>query len=588
MEPREGRTRGKTEMRDSSPLFIRRSESRGSIHGGCSAGEKDFSPLAWHRSYKGIPETARPSTAPVETESTYEPSRRRRYPGPARAASSLDSPDSSVPDQSPPYGADLPRKEAEGYDRSTPESVGRLLWETGVFDGLERADKSTSDENPRLEVPTGRSPRHQGTETRLRKGARCADKSETAAFPGVGERLASKFSHVQADGARKTNPRESEDGPEDHVRPARLQSPRLATTQAAVITAVAGAPVDRSKIALMAHIPVYCHQECQTDPPQPVPQKPAYVEAGTQTTASPTRDCQRCLVFGGAPSSPIQSHGSVEELLELERPQDVSGSSNWALDDADPGTFHIYSPDKDEETLSQLASERHQTHPAFQGHLGLEAQPRLCPGHDGVEKSAPLPWRRPDLNFVGHDATALSFVTPMENGIYAEETPHYPWGHEGRATNQRACFDTSHDDTHPIHRFVNRETKTYRPYPVRYRSDRAAAVRPSNKDEVVAHPHRPTLGAHVGESYFYSQDVQCPSEQPPKPSRPGIRSPAHNDVPLCECNMAGYAQDENQINMNGPSHLLDQRQIAQHDLEQAQIEADWRSRQLELARRYGY
>ena len=596
MEPQEERTKRRRAMRDSSPPFVPRSESGDSIPGGYSGDKNAVYPPVWQQSDNRILATARPSTAPVDVESAYEPPRRRGHHEPARATTSLDSRGFPAPDRSPPYDAEPLCKEAEGYDRLTPESVGRLLWETGVFDGLEGARRSTPDNHRRLEQPTGRdSPQQQGTETRVHERARCADEPAMATLPGAGEdpRFEPPPGHrtaAQADGARKIHPETSENSPEVRVGPVYLQGTDLSTTRAAVGIAVGETLVDRTKIALMAHIPVYSHQECQTDFPRPVPQKPTYVQASTQTPAFPTQHCRRYQVSGDARYSPTQGHCSAEELFVAGEPQYVSDGSSWVLDDADPGRFRSYSPDRHEEMLFQPANEHHQAHPAFHGPVEHEAHPGLCARYDGAEQSIPLPRRQAMPHFNGRNATASSFVTAMENGILDAHTPHYPWGYDGyHVEGQGEDFEMTDDGAVPIHRHVDEETRTYHPHPVHYRTARTAAVQPPNQGEFVARPQRPAFGAHVEEPYPYTQDIRHAPEQPPGPSRPGISSAAQNNVPRLECNMSGYTQDENQINTSGPSHLpARHRHRVDEDLEQAHIEAHWRERQLGFARRYGY
>lgn len=595
-EPPGSLRRGKGGMRGSSPVFVPRSESSEPMRGQYSEEKKAMHPQAWEQSDVSILVAPRPRTAPVEAGTICEPPRRRGQHAPARARPSLDSRSFSAPDRSSPHGAKSPRKEVEDYIGSTPEAIRRLLWETGVFDGVEHASHSTTDVHQPLGRPGGRaSPPYQGTVAPTRERVQCADKSTMATLPGAGDYSALRPSSgpqaiAKADRTHETDAAIAEYRPQDRVEPFHRRVPDLTTVHTAVIASAGDGFVDRTKIALMAHIPVYCHQESQTESPWQMPQNPAYTHAGTQTTASPTHYCGRGPVTEDARFSPVQRHISTEGLSLSGELLTYGDSPIWEPDDADSRIFPNHLPYREDEVLSRFTSGCHQAHPTFQQQTSLESQGQLHTKRNGFEGPIPLPHPQTPCQPDGPDA--LSFVTSMENDTALDEgSSVYPHEHDGRHTDsQEVGVKTSNDDCVPVHCHLDGEMRAYHhPYPLQYKPDTVAAVQQFDTGDVVLYPHRSAFRMLAQEPPLYPQETPYPPEPLLRRSRPAIHDPDQNEVPSCGRNTAEYIQDENQVNMGGQPHAFAYRQQrTRDDLEQDQLEAYWRNRQLEFARRYGY
>lgn len=583
-------------MRESSPLFVQRSES-------CASSEysrdRDMTDShVWQRFGKNSPATIRPNTAPMDIATTYEPLERKPRYRSRRAPSSVETENNLVPDSSPLRGAVSPPGEPESHNTAISESRKRRLWQTGVFNGTERANTSTPDNHQRSKkrrVGTV-SPRYQKRETGVEKKCsrvQCADKSTMITSDGVSDDPAfSAGSHAapipeQADSFRKTA---GSSVPGDVSRAPvaslpHLRSHGLLTAREDAHATKCAAPVDRNKIAFMAHIPVYSHQESQTDSPWPPLQPAKYAEVGTQTAAplSP-QHCQRFQTSSNTSHSPYQRHGAPGELLVSEEPLADDGSPGWVLDERNQATFRNPRLDVQEEAIFGLAVEYPQAHPEPLEQMALEMQRSACAGRDELEQTAPLPYHRD-----GHGAPVLDFTEPKESDTFDEEGLSYSWEYGGHPLeSQAADFETIEDGTGPIYRHVDQETKSYHPYPIRYRTDTVAALQPSTRRGPAV--NSPTSRIPGEELCVYPQGIQyLPEQQPPRCPRPGIRSRVQNDILPCVRSMAGHAQDENRVNIRRPSYLpAYQRQTILDDLEQERAEAYWWSKQFEFPRRYGY
>lgn len=578
-DPPDGRPRKKDRRRVSSPLFVPRSDSREAIRGEHPGDKNSVPPMVRHRFDKSIPVAARPSTAPVEVRSIYSAPRRRGRCGPARAASSLDSRDFPTLERGQRV-AEPAHKQAEDYIELTPELIRRRLWETGVFDGL-RPATSAADNHQRLGKTTGSgSPCCQEMEIRTRGRARRADKSIMANLPGTGEDSVLHFQHgslTQAKITRETDVAAPEQIPEVCLDPPHLQVSDRFTDRAAVIDPVRETPFNRTKIALMAHIPVYFHQESQTDSPWLVPQKPTYTDAGTQTMASLTQHCGRRRVGENAQVSPDLSIPSEPRVYGV-NPRRVP-------DDAGSRMVQNYPADRCEEGLPRFVTEPCQTHRIFQRQMDSEAQSQLYPGCNGVERLVQFPCSQASSH---PDHDTLSFVTPMPDDIaFDQGSPRYPWKQERyRPNSHKVGLETPKNDPNRVHRRVDRETGIYDPYPVRYMTDGAAALQLSDQGESVLQVHQPAFRILGEEPCFYSA---YPFETLPRPWRPGILDTSQNGVPSCGHNMAEYIRDESRVRVGKPPHPSTHPAVEDTGrCGDGHFQASWRNGQVGFARRYGY
>ena len=579
-------------MRESSRWFVQRSESRESSE---YCRDRDMTDShVWRRSDKDSPAPVRPNTAPTDIETTYELMERKRRRRPGRVLYSVETENNPVPDSSPFGAAVSPPGEPESPHTPISELMSRRLWQTGVFSGLERVNTSTpgSHQRPKRRRMGKVSPRDRKMETRDQKYSRaeCADKATMVTPDGVTDNPESSARPHAApipEQAVSSSKTAKSGGLVDFSRahgasPPRSRCNALPAIRAEAHSAECATPVDRTKIAFMAHIPVYTHQECQTDSSWPPLQPANYIEAGTQTEVPPTpQHCRRCHVPSNTPYSPYQQHDVPRELLS-EEPQAGYGSPRWVLDERNQAMFRSSRPDDQEDLVLRLAAEYPQAHPALLERMAFEMQRSTCVGHGELEQTAPY-------HRGGHDAPVLDLIEPMESDIFDKEGRSYPWEHEDQPLEtQAADFETDGDGIGPIYRHVDQETRSYRPCPIRYRASTAAALQPLARRGPVG--NSPTSRITGEESHVYPQDIQYPSEQqPPRCPRPRIRSPIQKDVPPCMRGMAEHTQDENRVNIRRPSYLpAHHSQAILDDLEQERAEAYWWSKQLEFPRRYGY
>lgn len=564
-------------MRNSSPLFVQRSESHASS--GYPRDRNMTDSHVWRRPDKNSPAPARPNTAPTDIETKHETLKHKLRYKPGQVLSSVETENNPVPNSSPFGGAVSPLGAPDSRHTPISESMSRRLWQTGVFNGMEKENTSAPDNDQRSERRrVGEvSPQGRRRETRFEKysGAQFVDKSMMARPDGV----PNNPNPEKAKSSRNT----AESGaPGDVFRtssanPPRLRCHALPATRADAHIAEGATPVDRTKIAFMAHIPVYSHQACQTGFPRPA----NYTEAGTQTEVPPTPQlCQQCRIPSNTLYSPHQREVPREILSR--GPLTDGGSPRWPLDERNQAMAQDWRPDDQDELLLRLAAECIRAHPALLEQMALEMHRSGCAEDGEFEQMAPC-------HRGGHDASALNLIKPTESDTFDDEGRAYPWEREGYPLdNQTGDFETAGDGTGPIYRHVDQKTRSFRPYPIRYRADTAPALQPLARRESVGNP--PTLRTSGEESRVYPQDIRYLSEQqPPRCPRPGIKSPIQkNGLPWVH-SMAGHTQDENRVNICKPSHFpAHQRQAILDGLEQERAEAYWWSKQLEFPRRYGY
>lgn len=578
-------------MRDSSPLLVQRSESRASSEGFRDRDMTDSH--VWRRSDKNSPAPIRPNTAPTDMETTYEPLGRKPRYKPSLVSSSVETDNNQLRDSSPFRGTVSPLGEPKSHNTPNSKSMSRRLWHTGVFSGVERMNTSTPDNHRSNRQGVEEvSPQYRKKEARVEKYSRaqCADKSIMVTPDRVTyNQELSTGPHVapitaQAASSFKTK-KPGVHG--DVSRAAGACSPRptghaLPAARADAHTAECATLVDRTKIAFMAHIPVYSHQESQTEFPCPPLQPANYIETGTQTEIPPAPEhCRRCQNPVNAPCSPYQQHDAPREFLP-EEPLADDRSPQWVLDERNHPMYRNSRPDDQEELMLTLAAEYPQAYPALLEQMALEMQRSRCAEHGEIEGTAPC-------HRNGHDTPVLDLVEPMESDTFVGEGCSYPWEREVHPLESHAAdFETVGDGSGLIYRHVDQETRSYRPYPIRYRTGTATALQPSTRGRPVGNP--PTSETTREEPCVYPQDIPYPSEQqPPRYPRPGIRSPIQKDVPPCVHSTVEYTQDENRLNIRRPSHLpAHQRQAILDDLEQERAESYWWSKQVEFPRRYGY
>lgn len=587
-------TRGRRNRntRDSSPLSRQRSGSSSPIHGGYFEQGEYTNPPAWGQSEKRI--ASRPGTAPAASENICEPRRSRWRHGPARAASSLEARDTSVSDKAIPHLVKDFRKEEGEYDGLAPECIRRLLLQTGVFDGVKNRSAPRPGNNQGLEGrPTERdSPWHQETEAPLRGRHSYANKATETSLFGTGQgsgldlchdRLAAEKDHSAS---KKTKSERSDGCAKAYFEPLQQKDCCLITTQPAGNNVGGETLVDRTKIALMAHIPVYCHQQCQTNTPKLMPQKSVHIEAGTQTNLCSAQPCEWLQEL----PSPEQQYGSTKELSFAGEVQEDGDDPARILNNPDLVIPGEYFPNGDEEVSFRHEDEHPQGYSVHDEMLSDMPSPRFV-GYGRPVQPVSFSHRQAIQRSGDHDMAALDFVDAEGSDIFDEGITPHSWNYEAYLpVGRRDDFKTLNDGAVPLCHHVDQATRTCHPSHVPYRSGPSQLARDSG---IAAHPKRQVLRTLAREPLVYPGEIHHPFDQAVTPPQPVANSSVQH-LPICGRNMDEYTQYGNQINWRGAPNLLAQQQKQEEeqnihsDLEQERFEAYWRNRQLGFGHKFGY
>jgi hypothetical protein len=540
-----------------------------------------------------VPPTTRPRTTPAGVETTSGISRRRQIEDSTRPALGLGPSLKSVSERASRYGAGYSCNEAEGYPSTAPGSMRCLLRQTGVFDGMSRANTFTPEQRYR---PTEQDTIYECPRCKC-AGARSTSQSSgiqpmdiqktgTEANPFPRTALQNIPADVDTQNAGLAMVPRAVGGCADS--PAHNKSHYSAGVQKRGATLTTDKTTSRTKIALMAQIPVYIHKECQTDslwPQSHLQQsRSVYAEAGTQT-ASSTIVPPRQVPGSETVASRQRERSVTPELLEPEA-SCTGGDLPVSAHDDPAGQYHVGLDDnpfvmRKQDTLN-LVRENQQERLAMLERMAWDLQ---HPVHAGPGLMGHSPSAR-GLDYTNsHNVAELDYVRTAKSVTVGEERPVHTSGFEGRSRGRQGIRrrELKHDSDAD-----GRYGSGFYQHPTRFRTQATTCTPACVHETPGVHNHPPKLDWYETEPNLCSQELHCQFDQGHsyQASFPEDTGPALNDVSQYPYR---FARDENHENgamlSQGPSCY---RQNGMRNFAPNQDEAQWQSNFGELRGNYGY